>query len=59
MRRLHPLQPACLPACAFSDNFEKVMKLVLRIAELEEHASRRGPTARRLTAEEKVRRLAP
>lgn len=37
-----------------SDNFMKVMELVVRIAQLEEDNSRRGVTARRLTAEEKV-----
>ena len=39
----------------FSDNFAKVMELVLRIAQLEEENSRKSVTGRRLTAEQKVR----
>ncbi|CAB1120731.1 unnamed protein product [Ectocarpus sp. CCAP 1310/34] len=39
---------------ALSDNFDKVMELVLRTAQLEEDFSRKGITARRLTAAEKV-----
>eukprot|EP00752_Nemacystus_decipiens_P010577 g9419.t1 len=37
-----------------SDNFAKIMELVLRIAELEEINSRRVVTGRRLTAEQKA-----
>lgn len=39
----------------FSDNFAKVMELVLRLAQLEEENSRRVVVGRRLTAEQKVR----